>query len=352
MIQDRHFPIHDARPSDAYIERWREHIEMTSHPETFDGVSTVRPRDLEGIVLLSGELKIRPQIRDDQEMAPCPLCSPHSPKFMNGRMAWFPHEKTVHFIGHGCARRHIGEEFNVAERRFKSEWKARRVVEEWATLCAAAPVALSWARQLLPICKAVDTARLLLVQCADGFSQMLQDEFRRDGGRVYEEGRAFRGTDGKLMSNRKLLGTIIGLELLTSGYQAGKLQRAIGILESHAEALPALQLGDDAAVKRIVERGASMRGALEAVQAIRNHVADARLFFHPNNLALLEQWGALPSSPCTSLEFRRKGRWIFLDCESYLGAFQARFDLLPDFDGELPDVRLSALGSALAKDAA
>jgi hypothetical protein len=348
MTEDRFFPIHDVRPSDDYIERWRAHIEKTSHPETFEGVSTVRPRDLEGLVLLSGELKIQSHVREDQEMAPCPLCSPHSPKFMNGLMAWFPLEKTVQFIGHSCAKRHLGEEFTVAERRFRSEWRARRVVDRWGALCESAPVALSWARQLLPICKAVDRARNMLTIEADGFSQMLQDEFRREGGRIFEEGPAFRGTDRKLTAVRKQVGTVIGLELLANGPQAQKLQRAIAVLESHSEPLPELLLGDDETVARIVARGVSMRGALGDVQAVRNHVADARQFFHPNNLALLELWGELPSSPCTLMKIRRKGQYIFLDCESYHGKFTARFDLDREFDADLPDVRISILDSPIA----
>jgi hypothetical protein len=78
--------------------------------------------------------------------------------------------------------------------------------------------------------------------------------------------------------------------------------------------------------------------AVKQVKAIRDYVANARLFLHDNNLDLFETWGALDNSPFARLEFRRKGTWLFLDATSFQGADKASFRLSEDLFKPLPAI--------------
>lgn len=58
MSELSHYAVFERRPDDVYIDQWREHIKQTGSPETFDYVSMVRPFDVDGAVLLSGDIDV------------------------------------------------------------------------------------------------------------------------------------------------------------------------------------------------------------------------------------------------------------------------------------------------------
>lgn len=68
------FPIFAEQPSEEYLLRWRQHIDVTGYPESFENVSTTKPDQLENIVLLSEEISVPVAKREGGEMIPCPFC--------------------------------------------------------------------------------------------------------------------------------------------------------------------------------------------------------------------------------------------------------------------------------------
>ncbi|MGR8923847.1 hypothetical protein ACU8MB_08870 [Rhizobium leguminosarum] len=341
MTEARHFPVFDVRPDDAYIVGWHDHINSTGYPEEYDRVSTSRPYNMEGVVILSGEIEVSTVRRLDQSFVPCPLCSPNSPKFKIGRMAYFPQERTVLFIGHKCAKRHMGEEYVAADRRYRDEAKLRSVLATWADIQKVAPQLRALAEALMPLAVAVETAKAGFAKEADGFLGLMRSEFLAYGGRVTQTvDTGLRDQRGRKVYDTQQLGTLVGQEFLDTLQPATQLRRALRHLAKADVPLPEWNASEDdeARLEEILRRGKELIHAVKQVKVIRDYVANARLFLHDNNLDLFETWGALDNSPFARLEFRRKGTWIFLDATSFQGADKASFRLSEDLFKPLPDI--------------
>nr|CAD6417837.1 hypothetical protein REQ54_01757 [Rhizobium sp. Q54] len=341
-MEARHFPLFETRPDEAYVERWKDHISETGYPETFDNVSTVRPFDMAGVVVLSGELKVPIIRREDQALVPCPLCSPNSPKFGVGRQVYFPAEKTVLFIGHDCAKRHIGEDYVAADREYRREAKAKRILDIWGELQRKAPDLRETAAKLLPVAAALEQARNEFGKQAGEFLHNMLSEHRFGSSGITETvDTGLRDRKGKKVYETIQIGTLVGHEFCEKFSPATKLRAIIKSLEDLDHPLPDWRPGDEEGGERldeILRRGRTAISAVNRMKTIRDHVSDARRFLHVNNLKLFERWGELDSSPFDRLDFRRKGSWIFLDSVSFYGHHKASFKVSDDLFGPIPDV--------------
>jgi hypothetical protein len=218
-MEPRHFPVFSIIPTDEFISGWKKHLNETGHAETYKNVSTVRPYDMAGVRLLSGELSVPIMKREDQDRVPCPLCSPSRPKFIVGRMAWFPYEQTVQFIGHDCARRHIGEDYAVAEDLYRKETKAREIVDIWPEFLAKVKDVRELANRLLPAAKALQSLREKLDADAPGIAAVLESELGRNGGRLtYQIYSGLKDNRGFGIVQTETIGTASGLSLLQSKF--------------------------------------------------------------------------------------------------------------------------------------
>lgn len=353
MNELRHFPIFETRPDEEFVERWKQHIADTGYPENFENVSTSRPHDMAGIVVLSGELKIPKARRLDGALAPCPLCSPASPKFEIGVLTWFPAERTIACIGHDCARRHLGEEYNQAGRVYRQESKARRIIGMWADLQERAPHLREVARQLVPIAKAMEATRSRLENEADEFCALVRNELSFEGGKISENlDTGLRDQRRRRVWETRHVGTIVGLEFLDSYRPATQMRSILKVLEELDAPLPDWDTSrnDPDSLQEILTRGSEMISTVNRLKVVRNYLADATRFLHNNNLAVFELWGTLDNSPFESLSFSRKGNWLSLKGQSFYGAHSAYFQIPAEFFSPLPDVTdfmlLPSLGKA------
>lgn len=344
-MEVRHFPVFDVRPDETFVENWKDHTSETGRPEAFENVSTVRPFDMAGVVVLSGELKVPIIRREDQALVPCPLCSPNSPKFGVGRMVWFPSEKTVLFIGHDCAKRHIGEDYVAADRQYRREAKAKRVLDIWGELQASAPLLRDTAKKLMPVALAVEQARNEFGKDAEEFLNHMLYEYRMHSGAVSTTvDTGLKDRKGKKVYETLQFGTIVGHEFCEKFSPATKLRAIFKSLEDIDHPLPDWRPGEEDGGERldeILRRGRAAISAVNRMKLIRDYVSDARRFLHENNLALFEKWGELDSSPFDRLDFRRKGSWVFLDSVSFYGRHKASFRVSDDLFGPIPDVASS-----------
>lgn len=97
--------LFDAAPAPEMIAAFRRHVAETGSPETFLFISTARPPKEGEVVALHHPVDIRQAIRPHRDMAPCPICSPRAPKYLNGgTLIWCAETKAIYAIGPDCSK--------------------------------------------------------------------------------------------------------------------------------------------------------------------------------------------------------------------------------------------------------
>lgn len=87
----------DSRP-DHLVPDFIEHLKRTGEPHTWRYHTHTAPPK-EGVVVLLPNFSIP---RGIKARAPCPICSPKSPKYLKGHLIWSPADGTLHAVGHCC----------------------------------------------------------------------------------------------------------------------------------------------------------------------------------------------------------------------------------------------------------
>lgn len=341
-MEERHFPVWDQQPSEEFVSGWHEHLNSTGYPELFDRVSTARPFNLADVRLLSGELRVPVLRREDQTLVPCPLCQPNSPKFKVGRMAWFPHEKTVLFIGHECAKKHIGEDYVKADDLYRKQARCRRYQASWEEFQFRREDLCTLVARMMPVAKSLELSRWhQLEKDAPGFAPFLHNELSLMSGSISVM------VDTGLKDNRKKrifetlhVGAVRGYEVLGSSRRPVRdLEKAKQVLDDIAKPLPAWNASDDdtAGMEEILSRGLRAMSMLKSLRETLAFLLSARGFWNAENLAVLERWGRMDESPFASLEFRREGNRVFLRSESYQGKHYSNITVPESLYTYLPD---------------
>lgn len=340
MIETRHFPFFDQKPGDEFVQAWREYTDSTGYPELFDKVSTAKPHNLADVHLLSGEIQVKTHLREGGSWVPCPLCQPNSPKFKLGRLAWFPHELTVLFIGNDCAKNHIGEDYRRAEERFSQEAKCRRYIKQWDQLQQRLPALNHLVKELLPIASALETCRYQLDKDASSFAGFLHRELRWSAGAItVTVDSGLKDQHGRGILEKRDLGKVQGLEFLDGdGRPAAALKKHLETLEDIARPLPEWRPDvDPATTDEILKRGSKGVAVLKKLRQSRESIASARRFLDAPNLMLLERWAQYGESPFASLEFRRDGNRVFLRSETFEARHYSNITVPKDLYASLPD---------------
>src|ERR1700761_7414290 len=96
--------------------RAKQHIRETHNPESLMGLSWSRALREQPFIFVF-DFHLKPEKRPDRREAPCPLCSPKSPKYYHGSLAWFPVEGVYRCIGNECAGHFIGKDEATAARK-------------------------------------------------------------------------------------------------------------------------------------------------------------------------------------------------------------------------------------------
>jgi hypothetical protein len=326
------FPIFAEQPSEQYLLRWRQHIDITGYPETFENVSTTKPDQLENIVLLSEEISVPVAKREGGEMIPCPFCSRDSPKFKRGRMAWFPDEKTTRFIGPRCAQTHFGENYRFAERMFARQDKCRQYLRLWKELGDHRSDLADLVDTILTASGDAQYLRDRIEEDAPGFGEFLHRELAQTKGalKVLED---LGGKDrlGNAVMQERVIGTASGLLFLAEGAQAHRAAKRAKMVMSFLEnPLPAWEPStpEHPATEEVLRVGRAVSKALKELPRVRDTLKDAQDFIEAKNIANIHRWGRNPQSGFGSFEMRRDGKQLFIRATTFAGRFYANV-LLP-----------------------
>jgi len=344
-------PVFASRPSDEFVTQWARHTSTTGHPETFDNVSTSRPQNIEGLVLLSGEIEVPVQKRTDGEDVPCPICSPEKPKFRHGRMAWFPSDQTVQFIGNRCARRHFGDAFTEAEQRFKMVDRLQRLQRRWGALRGNLDDIHEFVQSALPVINGIRTLRQRLDENAPKFASAVYWRLAREDGQITDL--VVTGAidqRGNQQAARVVLGVVEGYEFFEAGLSSSlETARAVAAIEDLGTDLPAwsAEAADGEAEREILARGRAADTALSDIVSMLERAVRCQRILSQQSMATMVTHHALLG--LSSLEMRIETNQLIIRAESFEGNHFAR-ELLSTSRAQAPTVPntiwLLARGSA------
>lgn len=326
-------PIFPSVPNDEYLARWRECIARTGRPEDFEGVSTNKPTQLENIVLLSEEIKVPVGLRPGGDKVPCPFCATTAPKFIRGRMAYFPDEQAVRFVGHRCAQTHFGDNFKHAERTFRRQMACRSYIDLWKEVAEQRSGLVQFVEPLSAIAEDLHFTIEQLDGHARGFRTFLHTELAQTDGELFL--RSDLGmTDrlGNAVVQSKSIGKAAGLRFLWEGYSAARdLRQMKSALADSEHPLPEWHATspEHPATDEIIRRGRMLEKALRNMLPALADIQDGIGFFAPKNVGLIHRWGNRPQTPFAKFEFGLAGRQLLVRCRSIAGEYFANV-LIPD----------------------
>lgn len=335
----------DAYPTYPWAVRspFLKHVAATAHPETFPTICTsTPPRDAR--VEIVAEFTADRSKRPDSQPVPCPICSPNAPKYLEGRLAWFPDEGVIRAIGHECGDKYFdGVTFRraVAASRHRDALLAAEeylehhlhYVRRWSAVCDA----------LDPACREAQRLHDRFIKDAPRLYHHLS-EIKRSGGllavtvevrRASGEGpRGLRTSGGSIDVREEDFGILTGDSMLTRSF--APLRKLIGIRTSLTE----IDVGEDrtAAFDWICDNSASLDRLTHAVKVIQKAQADyAELrhrldsiaaFFTPENFQRLNASGGHPHTPLRLRASVRQGIFTI----DVAGHDAERILLTPKFD--------------------
>lgn len=316
-----HHAVFPSQPDDAFIAAWRTHIEGTGYPELFNNVSTSKPEQDEGIELLSEEILVPVGLREGGSRVPCPFCSRHGPKFERGRMAYFPIEHVVRFIGRHCAIKHFGENYHEAEKRYRQQAACREYIAFWKEMAARRDELEDFFAQIEPVAGNLAFVRRQIDDQAPGFATFLYGELVQSNGElVIVTHTGVKDRHGNAVDERKSIGRAVGRSLLAREFDPKKaIDKAKAAMHDLNVDLPDWSPDDHETTMAIVNRGWKSVKGLRYLVELRTELADAQRFLEPKNLRLIERWANDPSSPIVSLTLRRDGKQLLIRSDSYAG---------------------------------
>ena len=127
IIQSKPFPI---RPGSDVINEFLKHVRETGKPDTWRHHNASRPlpnaefEDLKDFV-------VPKEFHETVGKASCPICSPSSPKYFSGFLAWFVEEGVLRAIGNECAKKHFGHEAINAAKAVRRSIERREQAQDY-----------------------------------------------------------------------------------------------------------------------------------------------------------------------------------------------------------------------------
>lgn len=323
-----HFPIFAERPPQSLIESWFEHIRQTGSPETFESISTSKPENADNLRLLSAEILVPVARREGGELVPCPICSPWKPKFKIGRMAWFPSDQALRFIGNKCAATHFGDAFREADQRWRREARLQYLSRVCPPVVEQQDELRRVVTGLLEVGYALQFVRQQIDKHADQFIYLLRREGERNGGALVERrDLGVKDSQGRSIFENVTIATMRGLEFLRTDFAPADTAKELKrIVDDLSEPLPIWEVGsdDDRGGDILLARGVPIAGLPKRVIDLHAQMANAQQFLAQDNIEGIETWGQeAEQQPFVSLLFRYRGQQLVIRALSFLGRHNA-----------------------------
>ncbi|MBN1916712.1 MAG: hypothetical protein JW889_02285 [Verrucomicrobia bacterium] len=133
-LERRSVGPHATRPTDAWVQRFLDHVRQTGQPETFPDLDWSHPPAWSTPFILKN-FDVDRKKRPDGDMAPCAICSPRRPKCLKKLyLIYYELEGVVRVIGPECGAQIEGGELFVAEltafKRRERQQRAEATLEQ------------------------------------------------------------------------------------------------------------------------------------------------------------------------------------------------------------------------------
>jgi hypothetical protein len=275
-------PLFPVAPDDDLAARFRTHVRETGMPETFPEISTTRPPAEGEVIPLAMKITIPGKRRAWGKMAPCPICSTRTPKWIeNGTLIWCEATQAIYCIGPNCYGTlwkdgRLDREINRRRRTLQEEENLAALSEA----IEAAPAHVAWI-------KAHFTQARRVTQLHEGLATSAPK---------------FRGAVSRAIKGSPLTSAQIGGHSFIRGRWAldEKLRQAEAVwLRLMAQPLAdAYPDGAEVLAPRIVqERLVEIRRSQGQMGQVVQCIVDAAAFLSTESIQNLAKWGKAANAP-------------------------------------------------------
>lgn len=286
LVLRSHFP---EPPPQSLIAAFEEHVRTTGQPETFYAISTTRPPADGDIEVLLEKISINTRLRPNGDRAPCPICSPASPKYLSdGTLIWCAHTEAIYAIGPKCS---LGiwtdNRLQTAKNAFRRSQKERQEAAALFHHIRRADAFLEWIADHQGRAKAAEQAHREFSRTM----KTLRLALARD---IKTKGATLRSSTGQALAS------VRGPAFLTGSWPISHelSDAASGIRKAALEAGPDPQAwAETLAPTPRRERLKEIRAARQVLVRSAERMSAAALFLSQGNIEPLAIWSKLETSP-------------------------------------------------------
>jgi hypothetical protein len=328
------------RPGSEIIEEIKRHVAETGFPHTWRGHTHNKPPG-GGKPKYLDEFDLPEKLIRAKCWAPCPCCSPETPKYgLNGKIAWFPEEGVVRLLGPDCFKSLDAEGHEEAKRQLAAERQRKQDTEFLLSKLPLLKQVIRVGERAVPVAKALDAFRESLLAKFALAQLPLWEHVRHDGVlKVSVRHREFRpNSDGSMrveeVDTFQTYARLNGHEILDPrlSSQVGRLQSALRRLHEFAdtgEDLEQVKLMSDEEKRRVAGQ---ISKAVSTIKTAVDKITALRRFTDLVTINTLRRWGEQEGCPLPRFFERRGDRIAF-------GQREHR-----NFVVEIPDDLLAEIG--------
>jgi hypothetical protein len=273
------------------------------------------------------------------------------PKFETGRMAYFPDEHVVRFIGRQCAQTHHPEGYSQADKRFRMQEACRRYVREWPLLQSRRPVILEFVDLLRPIAADAQFLRWQLERDAPDFIGYFERAVAQTGGELFvTQNLGMKDRHGNAVVQKRSIGRASGMSFFAHDFEPkAALSKIATVLNDIAKPLPdwtPVQESNEA-TREIIRRGKAAEAVMEKLATVWRMLADTQSFFDRKNLRAIERWASAPDNGAfDTFELKRVDGQVLLRATSIRGPHYSNLIVPETMFATLPIEGVELLQSA------
>lgn len=298
-----HRPLFKTPPSGVVIEAFRRHVAETGSPETFDRITTTKPPTIGRLTVVT-EFHAEKGKRAGGDMAPCPICSPTAPQYLQGLLIWCEGTSAIYAIGRDCgAKLWKDGRLDKAVAEF-SRAEARHAVEdELLARLPHVPAFRLWLAEHIEIARAADR---------------LTQGFKKKTPRVYAVVKEALSHGGELPLSETDAAAVGRLTIFGTSFVKSNFKAEARLARLATERLEHLDFGSDElecidAIARIrpVEQLTALKWLRDArveAEKVFTHLNDCHAFLAPANMQTLAKWSDTRSAPFRLAAYAEAGR--------------------------------------------
>lgn len=304
----------ETRPPPQYVSEIQKIIGQTAAPELCDDLHKGPISNREPFQILA-PVSIARGRREDGSKAPCPMCSPN--KFYEGKLVYFPRLKSVAVIGHCCAASDVRQE---AEAQYRREQALERAQDFLVTEVPKSASRVAELKSALPVAEEAQRVFGQMKSRAGYYVNLLRRATKGSGRLGVDEVVERRGDGprglraaGSTYDTRTIdIGEVRGrIAFATKFMPADELAAVVEVFLRYA----AHDEGD--ALEKVVtmreedriDAESSLAGAISRFEKVLADLTEFRLFFDPENVRRINEWGSHPSAQYRiSIDCRRRHR--------------------------------------------